>query len=214
MAEKFWPGQDPIGKRFGQGTASVAKYVYEVVGVVGNVRSFGLAREDAVRVLPHDRPVAFQAMTVVIRTAAIDPASIIPTARSIVRRASIPQLPHDAGPDDGGGRQRVGGAAAADVGATVLFGALAGLLAMVGVYGVMSYNVRRQRREYGIRLALGANPGSVQRLIIGRGASRSRCRHRDRSRRRVAADPHAEDDAERREADRSDRLPRQRSASS
>jgi len=38
---------------------------------------------------------------------------------------------------------------------TVLFGALAGLLAMVGVYGVMAYNVRRQRREFGIRLALG-----------------------------------------------------------
>ena len=53
---------------------------------------------------------------------------------------------------------------------TGLFGALAGLLAMVGVYGVTAYNVRRQRREYGIRLALGADPGSVQRLIVGRGA--------------------------------------------
>ncbi len=54
---------------------------------------------------------------------------------------------------------------------TALFGGLAGLLAMVGVYGVTSYNVRRQRREYGIRLALGADPGVVQRLIIGRGAA-------------------------------------------
>ena len=51
-----------------------------------------------------------------------------------------------------------------------LFGALAGLLAMVGVYGVTSYNVRRQRREFGIRLALGADPGAVQRLIVRRGA--------------------------------------------
>jgi ABC-type antimicrobial peptide transport system permease subunit len=51
-----------------------------------------------------------------------------------------------------------------------LFAALAGLLAMVGVYGVTSYNVRRQRREYGIRLALGADPGAVRRLIIRRGA--------------------------------------------
>jgi ABC-type antimicrobial peptide transport system permease subunit len=41
---------------------------------------------------------------------------------------------------------------------------------MVGVYGVTAYNVRRQRREYGIRLALGADPGSVQRLIVRRGA--------------------------------------------
>jgi len=52
-----------------------------------------------------------------------------------------------------------------------LFGALAGLLAMVGVYGVTSYNVRRQRREYGIRLALGADPGAVRRLIVRRGAT-------------------------------------------
>src|SRR5205085_4010749 len=51
-----------------------------------------------------------------------------------------------------------------------LFGALAGLLAMVGVYGVTAYNVRRQRREYGIRLALGADPAAVQRLIVRRGA--------------------------------------------
>jgi putative ABC transport system permease protein len=50
-----------------------------------------------------------------------------------------------------------------------LFGGLAGLLAMVGVYGVTSYNVRRQRREFGIRLALGAEPRAVQKLVISRG---------------------------------------------
>ena len=52
---------------------------------------------------------------------------------------------------------------------TVLFGGLAGLLAMVGVYGVMAYNVRRQRREFGIRLALGADQVRVRNLVVGRG---------------------------------------------
>jgi putative ABC transport system permease protein len=52
---------------------------------------------------------------------------------------------------------------------TVLFGVLAGLLAMVGVYGVMAYNVRRQRREFGIRLALGADQAAVRNLVVGRG---------------------------------------------
>jgi putative ABC transport system permease protein len=52
---------------------------------------------------------------------------------------------------------------------TALFAILAGLLAMVGVYGVMAYNVRRQRREFGIRLALGAGQRNLQRLVVGRG---------------------------------------------
>jgi putative ABC transport system permease protein len=52
---------------------------------------------------------------------------------------------------------------------TAVFGALAGLLAMVGVYGVMAYNVRRQRREFGIRLALGAEPSRVKVLVVRRG---------------------------------------------
>ena len=52
---------------------------------------------------------------------------------------------------------------------SALFGALAGLLAMVGIYGVTLYNVRRQRREFGIRLALGADPGTVRKLVVWRG---------------------------------------------
>jgi len=54
---------------------------------------------------------------------------------------------------------------------TGLFGALAGLLAMVGVYGVMAYNVRRQRREFGIRLALGAEQTRIKALVVIRGLS-------------------------------------------
>ena len=50
-----------------------------------------------------------------------------------------------------------------------LFALLAALLAMVGVFGVMTYNVRRQRRELGIRLALGAESGAVRRLVVVRG---------------------------------------------
>jgi ABC-type antimicrobial peptide transport system permease subunit len=52
---------------------------------------------------------------------------------------------------------------------TGLFGGLAGLLAMVGVYSVMAYSVNRQRREFGIRLALGADRSSVRRLVLGQG---------------------------------------------
>ena len=167
MADKFWPGQDPIGKRFGQGS-DVSKY-YEVVGVVGNVRSFGLERSTPYEFFRtvEESPAPF--MSVVIRSAGIDPDALIPTARGIVAGLD-PQLPitHIQTMDEviskSVGEPRLLSAL------TTVFGVLAGILAMVGIYGVTSYNVRRQRREYGIRLALGARPATVRRLIIGRGA--------------------------------------------
>ncbi len=106
-------------------------------------------------------------MTVVIRTRNADPTSILPAARQIV--ASIdPTVPVSR-------VETMDHVVAASVGQprllsalTGLFGGLAGLLAMVGVYGVMAYNVRRQRREFGIRLALGAEGARVRRLVIRR----------------------------------------------
>ena len=168
MAEKFWPGEDPIGKRFGQGS-DPSKYFY-VVGVVGNIRSFGLA---AART-PYEfyrttDQVPYGSMTVVLRASGVDPSSLIPSARAIVSTLD-PNLPVT-------NVQTMQEVVSASVGQprllsalSGLFGALAGLLAMVGVYGVTSYNVRRQRREYGIRLALGADPAAVRRLIVRRGA--------------------------------------------
>ena len=107
-------------------------------------------------------------MTVVIRTRGDDPMAVVPTARRIV--ASIdPSMPvtqvqtmeHVVG--ESVGQPRLMSAL------TVLFGGMAGLLAMVGVYGVMAYNVRRQRREFGIRIALGADQSTVRNLVVRRG---------------------------------------------
>jgi putative ABC transport system permease protein len=166
MAEKFWPGKDPLGKRFGQGGDK--SQWFEVTGVIGDVRSFGLARRTPYEFYRTIEQNAFPSMTVVIRTAAEDPTSIMPTARQIV--ASIdPALPVSAVQTmehvvtESVGQPRLMSAL------TVLFGGLAGLLAMVGVYGVMAYNVRRQRREFGIRLALGADAARVRNLVVGRG---------------------------------------------
>jgi ABC-type antimicrobial peptide transport system permease subunit len=110
---------------------------------------------------------AFPSMTVVIRTRGDDAGSIIPTARKIVA-AIDPTLPLTK-------VQTLDDVVSASVdqprlmsALTGLFAALAGVLAMVGVYGVMAYNVRRQRREFGIRLALGASPAMIGRLVVGR----------------------------------------------
>jgi len=165
MAEKFWPGKNPIGRRV---ASSGGTDWWQVVGVVGNVRSYGLASRVPYEMYRSIEQQPFSSMTIVARTTGADPETIVGSARQIVRSID-PLLPVT-------NVQTMEEVVSASVGQprllsalTGVFGGLAGLLAMVGVYGVTSYNVRRQRREYGIRLALGADPGVVQRLIVGRG---------------------------------------------
>ncbi len=166
MAGKFWPGKDPVGRRFGQGRD--ASQWFEVVGVIGNIRSFGLDRAAPYEFYRSIEQSGFGAMTVVMRSRAADPISVMAAVRPVV--ASIdPTIPVtrvqtlEQVVADSVGQPRLLSAL------TGLFGGLAGLLAMVGVYGVMAYNVRRQRREFGIRLALGASQRTVHRLVVGRG---------------------------------------------
>lgn len=166
MAEKFWPGQDPMGRRFGQGS-DVSEW-FEVVGVVGDIRSYGLERSAPYEFYRTIEQSPFAAMTVVIRTRSNDPTKIVPSARQILQSID-PSLPitkvqtMEQVVADSVGQPRLISAL------TSLFGALAGLLAMVGVYSVMAYNVQRQRHEFGIRIALGATQGDVQKVVLGRG---------------------------------------------
>jgi putative ABC transport system permease protein len=165
-AEKFWPGQDPIGKRLFRGSG--ATQPVEVIGVARDVRTYGLARVSPYIMYISIEQEPFGAMTVVMRSQGRDPQSVIPAARKIV--ASIdPLLPlaRVQAMSDVVGKSVTQPRLISSL--TALFGGLAGLLAVVGVYGVMSYNVRRARREFGIRLALGADPAGVRRLVVRRG---------------------------------------------
>jgi predicted permease len=167
MARKFWPGQDAIGRRFGQG--SDRKEWYEVVGIVSDVRSYGLARPTPYEFYRSIEQDPFRWVTVVLRPASSgDPGAFVATARRIVGSLD-PTLPVT-------NVQTLEEVVAASVGRqrlistmTAVFASLAALLAMVGVYGVMVYNVRRQRRELGIRLALGADRGAIGNLVVRRG---------------------------------------------
>ncbi|OFW06549.1 MAG: hypothetical protein A3H96_12840 [Acidobacteria bacterium RIFCSPLOWO2_02_FULL_67_36] len=165
-AEKFWPGKDPIGRHFGQGRDMT--HWYEVVGVIGDIRSFGLAQKPPYEFYRSIEQSPFTAMTVVLRTRGGDPTAVVPTARQIVKSLddSLPVSQvqtMEAVASQSIAQPRLLSAL------TALFGVLAGVLAMVGVYGVTAYNVRRQQREFGIRLALGAAPRVVRALVVGRG---------------------------------------------
>jgi putative ABC transport system permease protein len=164
MADKFWPGKDAIGRRISTG----GNNWMEVLGVINDVRSYGLAARTPYEMYRTIDQSPAGPMTIVIRTTADDPSQIVQTARRIVSTLD-PTLPISQ-------VQTMEQVVAASIGQprllsalTSLFGGLAALLAMVGVYGVTAYNVRRQRREYGIRLALGADSIAVQRLVLGRG---------------------------------------------
>jgi len=166
MAEKFWPGEDPVGRRFGQG--SDRTQWYEVVGIVGDVRSYGLARQTPYEFYRTTDQSAFPQMTVVMQSAGADPTTLVPAARQVVHDldASLPVTGVQTMQqvvEESVGQQRFISAL------TGAFSTLAALLAMVGIYGVMAYNVRRQRRELGIRLALGANRAILRNLIMRRG---------------------------------------------
>ncbi len=164
-ANRFWPGQDPIGKRLAKGSPN--NPMIEVVGVVHDVMSFGLTRKVGYELYVPIEQEAFGNLTVVLRVDGPDPTAVIPAARHAVSEVDS-LLPVSA-------VQTMDSVVSRSVtqprlvsSLTSLFGALAGVLAAVGVYGVMAYAVRRQRREFGIRMALGADPRRVRLLVVRR----------------------------------------------
>ena len=166
-AEKFWPGENPIGRRFWRDSSRNGQ-PHEVVGVAHDVRTYGLSSTSPYILYVPIEQESFGAMTIVARVKGDDPTAIIPAVRQVVA-AIDPQLPIAR-------VQTMGAVVSQSVtqprlisALTTLFAALAGILAAVGVYGVMAYNVRRERREFGIRLALGADPARVRRLVVARG---------------------------------------------
>lgn len=168
MAKEFWPGENPVGKRIGTGIGAPQGPTWrEVVGVVGNVHSFGLDREEPSSMyFPHEQ-VPSRRMNVVVRTAG-DPLALAASLRSTVWRFD----PDLAIPSMQTLEQVIAGSVSERRFTMFLlaaFSALALLLASIGLYGVMAFAVTRRTREIGIRIALGARPGEVMRLILGQG---------------------------------------------
>lgn len=170
-AEKFWPGQDAVGRRLQITSRPDPSAPWlTVVGVAADVRSVGFERTEPLQMyLPQDQQPG-GSLTFVMRVSGADPSAIIPEVRRVLKTIdhALPVARV----------QTLDALVASNVSQprlisvlTSVFGAMAGVLAAFGVYGVMAYTVRRDRRQFAIRLALGADPARVRALIVMRGAT-------------------------------------------
>lgn len=168
LADRYWPGQDPIGKRIVRGDTDNKEAPCVVVGVVAPVKNRNLEETIKKETLYFPYAQHPEAGFVLVVKTAGDPATLAASVRHAIRQADPEQPVFDVKTmtqrmDDAAQPRR------APMVLLSLFSGVALLLAALGVYGILAFSVAQRTSEFGIRLALGATPRDIATLILRQG---------------------------------------------
>jgi putative ABC transport system permease protein len=169
LANRIWPGEDPIGKLIRQGHLEDESHRLEVIGVVNDIKLNGVDQETSMQTyLLYDQAPG-TSLGVVARTK-YDPLAVASSVERAIHEIDKDLPVYSISTMD----QILGDSLARRRLTLVLLAAFAGLallLAAIGIYGVISYAVRQRNHELGIRIALGAQAHDVLRMILAEGLS-------------------------------------------